>query len=498
MAARSLPPVLRVEAVRALEARHADKPLMERAGGAAADVALACLGSRPGLIVVLAGPGNNGGDGFVVARRLRESFHDVVVVFDGDPARLPRDAAAACEAWRAAGGTIVTAPPAGRPALVVDALFGIGLARALAAPYPSRIDWANGCGSPILALDVPTGLDADTGTAIEPAIRATATATFIALKPGLLTHRGVALCGTLTAHDLGIDVEAAGAADGHLLTWDALAPALPDVLYRRDPTAHKGTFGTVAIIGGDRGMVGAPLLAARAAVRSGAGKVRVGFIADDAPAVDAVAPEAMLRDAHTVLAAPADALVVGCGLGAGTRGHDALVRALATDTPIVLDADALNAIAAEPALAAQVRTRSAATLATPHPAEAARLLGCDTAEVQRDRLRAATAIAQALRAHVVLKGAGSVLAHPDRTFDVNASGGVALASGGSGDVLAGMLGALLAQRIDPKAALRIGVCLHGAAADRLVASGIGPLGVGASELPDAARALLNDAARVVS
>jgi len=495
MAAPLLTPVLRVEAVRALEARHAGLPLMERAGAAAANVALAHLGARRGPVVVLAGPGNNGGDGFVVARRLREALHDVAVVFVADPARLPRDAAAAYAAWQQAGGSTVEAPPSTPPSLVVDAMFGIGLERALAPPYPSWVAWATACGAPVLALDVPTGLDADTGFAIEPAIRADATATFIACKPGLVTHSGVALCGALSVHDLGIDVEADGPAQGHLLAWTALAAALPDVLRRRDPTAHKGTFGTLAVVGGARGMVGAPLLAARAAVRTGAGKVRVGFVAAAPPAVDLAAPETMLRDAATVLAGDADAIVVGCGLGMEDDARAVLSRALAARVPIVLDADALNAIAVDPSLLASVRARAAPTLATPHPAEAARLLACDTVDVQRDRLRAANALAGSLRAHVVLKGAGSVLAHPDGTFDVNASGNVALATAGSGDVLAGMLGALLAQRLDPKTALRLAVCLHGAAADRLVALRIGPLGIAASELPDAARALLNEAGR---
>jgi ADP-dependent NAD(P)H-hydrate dehydratase / NAD(P)H-hydrate epimerase len=348
--------------------------------------------------------------------------------------------------------------------------------------------------APVLAIDIPTGLDADTGVARTPAIRATATATFIALKPGLLTHDGVDLCGSVSVHALGLDVEGGGPASGHELTWPALASALPHVLQRRSRTAHKGTFGTLAIVGGETGFVGAALLAARTAVRTGAGKVRVGFVARDYPSADMAAPETMLRDAAAVLGGDCDALVVGCGLGTAQAGRDALAKALGADVPLVLDADALNLIAADSALRERVRARKAPTLATPHPAEAARLLGCDTAMVQQDRLAACTRIAQSLGAHVVLKGAGSVLAHPDGTFDINASGNVALATAGSGDVLAGMLGALLAQKIEARDALRIGVCLHGAAADRLVAGGTGPLGVGASELPDAARALLNEAA----
>jgi hydroxyethylthiazole kinase-like uncharacterized protein yjeF len=490
-----LPPVLTVAAMRELEARHAGAPLMERAGQAAAEVARSLAGERGGPVVVLAGPGNNGGDGFVVARRLREAFHDIVVVFPGDPGKLPSDAAAAYAAWRSGGGTTVDRPPARRPSLVIDALFGIGLARALAPPWPALVEWANTQEAPVLALDIPTGLDADTGVAREPAIRASATATFIALKPGLLTHDGVDHCGSISVHALDLDVEGERPAAGHALRWDALAATLPSVLRRSVRTAHKGTFGTLAIVGGEAGLVGAPLLAARTAVRTGAGKVRVGFVAPNYPSVDTAAPETMLRDASSVLAGECDALVLGCGLGTGDAGRAALAKGLAATVPLVLDADALNLIAADPQLRERVRARRAPTLATPHPAEAARLLGCNTATIQQDRLAAARRIVEALGAHVVLKGAGSVLAHPDGTFDINASGNVALATAGSGDVLAGMLGALLAQRIDAKDALRLGVCLHGAAADRLVAAGIGPLGVGASELPDAARDLLNGAAR---
>jgi ADP-dependent NAD(P)H-hydrate dehydratase / NAD(P)H-hydrate epimerase len=202
----------------------------------------------------------------------------------------------------------------------------------------------------------------------------------------------------------------------------------------------------------------------------------------------------MLREADTV-GADHDAWVVGPGLGAGERAQSLLEKVASIDQPIVIDADALNAIAGKPALVEVVARRSAATLATPHPAEAARLLQCTTQDVQADRVVAATRLAAMLDAHVVLKGAGSVVARPDGTFDINASGNPALSTAGSGDVLAGILGALLAQRIDAAAAMRIGVCLHGAAADMLVARGLGPLGVTASEVIDAARALMNEATR---
>jgi hydroxyethylthiazole kinase-like uncharacterized protein yjeF len=240
-------------------------------------------------------------------------------------------------------------------------------------------------------------------------------------------------------------------------------------------------------------MLGAPLLAGRAALRCGAGKVRIGCVAEAYPAVDAATPELMLRDAMSVLSGEGDAIVAGCGLGTTPASANALKQAIEADMPLVLDADALNLLGDDPALRARVRARNDDTIATPHPAEAARLLGGDIALVQHDRLAAAQAIARELRAHVVLKGAGRVIAGMDGTFAINTSGNPALAAAGSGDVLSGIVGALLAQRIDAKTALSLGVCLHGAAADALVAQGRGPVGVLASELADAARDLINQA-----
>jgi ADP-dependent NAD(P)H-hydrate dehydratase / NAD(P)H-hydrate epimerase len=488
-----LAPVYRSAELKSLEARFAGEDLMERAGAAAADVALGLVEERTGPIVVLAGPGNNGGDGFVLARLLRAAFHDVIVVFCGDADHLPPDAARAHAAYLRAGGSTLTAIPGVSPALIVDALFGLGFSRPLPETYTSQVRWANEQSAPTLALDVPTGLRADTGIATAPAIRADATATFIALKPGLLTAMGPDLCGRVSVHPLGLDPEASQPAHGRLLEWGSLASALPEVFARRLRAVHKGTFGTLGIIGGASGMVGAALLAGRAAQRCGAGKVRVGFIATDRPGVDATLPELMLGDASQVLDAGADVWLVGCGLGVDDAARDALGRAIAADAPLVLDADALNLIATDSKLRRSVRSRDAATIATPHPAEAARLLGTSVAAIQHDRIEAAHSIARELRAHVVLKGAGSIVAHPDRRWDVNATGNPALAFAGSGDVLAGMVGACVAQHREPVAASRIAVCLHGAAADSLVARGIGPIGLSGGELVDAARDLLNRA-----
>jgi hydroxyethylthiazole kinase-like uncharacterized protein yjeF len=490
--ALELDPVLDLAELRACEAQHADAPLMERAGAAAAERARAMAGERGGQIAILAGPGNNGGDAFVVARCLRSEYQDVAVIYADDPQRLPADAGAAYRAFIASGGTTMYEPPGTRPALVIDGLFGIGLKRSPEGLHAAWIEWANGRGAPILALDIPSGLDAETGRAHATAIRASATATFIALKPGLLTADGPDCCGDVSVHSLDVTVPNAS---GHRLAWPALARALPAVLARRTRNVNKGTFGTLGILGGTEGMGGALILAGRAAMRTGAGKVWLGFLMPDPPKLDTGMPELMLRHAGAVLDAEPDALVVGPGLGTSDAARSLLSRALAVQIPVALDADALNLIARDAALLALVQARAAPTLATPHPGEAARVLASELATVQDDRMRAARELSQRLAANVVLKGVGSVLAHPDGTWDINASGGPALATAGSGDVLSGLLGALLAQGIDAKSALRIAVCLHGAAADALVAQGSGPLGVTASELPDAARALLNGATR---
>ena len=463
---------------------------MERAGAAAAEQAVRMLAKRGGRVIVLAGPGNNGGDAFVVARRLRAAFFEVITVFLADPGRLPADAASAHAAYRAAGGTTTRTLPEGRGALIIDGLFGIGLTRPLSAEYAALVDAVRTRSEPVLALDVPSGLDADTGNVFPASIRATATATFIAWKPGLLTGDGMDHCGDLELHTLGIDL-ADDASLGRRLDWPAIAASLPDVLRRQTRNVHKGSFGTLAIVGGARGMVGAAILAGRAAVRMGAGKVRIGFASTDRPTVDWLAPELMLRGADETLRGDADAVVIGPGLGAGEAARKLVGAAIALPQPLVVDADALNVLARDASLRRKLRLRTAPTWVTPHPAEAARLARVTTQDISSDRVAAAVELARGLNACVVLKGAGSVLAYPEGTFDINASGGPALASGGTGDVLSGILGALAAQRVEPRTALRIAVCLHGAAADWLVARGVGPLGVTASEIADAARVLVN-------
>lgn len=280
----------------------------------------------------------------------------------------------------------------------------------------------------------------------------------------------------------------------------AIAPAgeirrddLPALFAPRGQDTHKGSFGTVGVVGGGRGMEGAALLAARAALKTGAGKVLVGFAQDAAPlACDPLQPELMLRDARSLLEGDwgVTAWVAGCGIGTGTEAANALSElfVLRQGAPLVLDADGLNLLAHG---AVQPNWGVGPVVLTPHPAEAARLLGTDTAHIQADRPAAAQALAQRYGAWVVLKGAGSVVCAPDGAWRRNTSGNPGLATAGTGDVLAGMLGSLLAQRLPLDQAVAGAVWLHGAAADALVSQGIGPIGLTAGELADAARRLRN-------
>lgn len=462
-------------------------PLMERAGLAAAEVARALLGERS-RVLVLAGPGNNGGDAFVVARHLRSWWLDVEVLFTGAQGKLPPDAAAAFDAWIAAGGTVRTDWPDGpTPDLVVDGLFGIGLQRALDGAPAALVARANGCGARILALDVPSGLDADTGRVLGTAIVATDTVTFIALKPGLLTLDGPDHAGRVHVADLGVDRAIAAPDAGRTLDASDVATVLP----ARRRNSHKGSHGDLWILGGGAGMAGAALLSARAGLLAGAGRVLVAM-PDGTLAVDPLQPELMFRpDAAPDDWADAACVVAGPGLGSSATSAHWLDATIEMAMPIVLDADALNLIARDPARHRAVAARRAPTVLTPHPAEAGRLLGGGTSAVQSDRLAAARVLATRFRADVVLKGVGSICAAPDGRWWINASGNPGLAAAGMGDVLAGIVGALVAQGGEPGAALRAGVHLHGLAADRLVDAGIGPVGLTAGEVARAARDVFN-------
>jgi hydroxyethylthiazole kinase-like uncharacterized protein yjeF len=475
-------PLLRVPRLREIEARYADAdpPLMERAGAAAAAIARQMVPTGASVLIV-AGPGNNGGDAFVVARRLLESGHSPQVLFVGDAARLPADALSALNAWRTAGGQLLDELPAQTPALVIDGLFGIGLSRPLEGALAALIERINTLDCPILALDVPSGIDATSGRVMGAAIRADRTLSFIAHPPGLLTLDGPDHCGELLLDDLGLGPIPA---DGRLIAVADFAAHLQ----ARPRNSHKGSYGNAGIVGGASGMTGAALLAGRAALHLGAGRVLVGLL--ERLAVDPGQPELMLPAAESVIA-EASALAVGPGLGQSPRALQLLRLCLDKPVPLLLDADALNLVATHPVMQRKIARRTAPTVLTPHPAEAARLLGVTTTTIQSDRVDSALQLALRYNADIVLKGCGSIVAGADGAWAINASGNPGLASGGSGDVLAGMVLALLAQGWPARAALEAGVHLHGAAADALAEQGDGPIGLTASELPASARRLIN-------
>jgi ADP-dependent NAD(P)H-hydrate dehydratase / NAD(P)H-hydrate epimerase len=478
--------------MRALEANafamNPQPPLMERAGAAAGERARALAGEGRGVLV-LAGPGNNGGDAFEVAAHLKRLFYRVDVVFPGDVARLSADAQSALKKWQAAEGKLLQSIPADtRYDLVADGLFGIGLERPVSGHYAELIEQANRLPGRKLAIDMPSGINADTGAVMGVAIRASHTITFIARKPGLFTLDGPDHCGEVSTALLGLDPEALRVPQGRLV--DSALLATP--LIARPHNFHKGRAGSVAIVGGATGMVGAALLAGRAAIRLGAGKVYLGLLSDTPPQVDIVQPELMLRAPCTLLADGfVTAAAIGPGMGTDASAQRLLTQGLGLEIPLVIDADALNMIAAHPVLQSALTGRTAASLLTPHPAEAARLLGTDSATVQADRVKATCRLAARFKSWVALKGNGTVIAAPDGQWWINTSGNPGMASAGMGDVLTGMIVSLLAQGLDAGPALVAGVYLHGAAADSAAAKGHGPIGLTAGEVVDAARALLN-------
>ncbi|GAB3243589.1 carbohydrate kinase family protein [Chitinimonas naiadis] len=468
-----------VEQLRQLENQHLAQglPLMQRAGTAAADFVSARFGVAA-HVLVLAGPGNNGGDALVAGTLLRLRGYRVSLLLKADPARLPADAAAAYQDWRAAGGIELAELPATDSTVIIDGLFGIGLNRPLDSTWQPLLAAVNGMDKPVLALDVPSGIVADTGAILGGAVRARWTLSFIGRARGLATGAAADHVGESHLASLGVVAPASG-----IRTTQHHAAS---IRLLREADSHKGRFGTVAIIGGASGMAGAALLAGRAALHAGAGKVLLGLMDPAAPSVDPAQPELMLGPATPERLEAADILVVGPGLG--MAASPLLQWALASNKPVVLDADALNLIATDHGLRQQLAQRSATSVLTPHPSEAARLLACDTAAIQADRYGAARQLATQSRAIVILKGAGTLVDDGMQTA-VNPSGSAALANAGQGDVLSGLLGGLLAQGLDGWQAGNLAVWVHGCASDELVARD-GRLVTPASEVLLAAGRLL--------
>jgi hydroxyethylthiazole kinase-like uncharacterized protein yjeF len=447
--------------------------LMQRAGLALARLALA-IAPHAARVWVAAGPGNNGGDGLEAAMHLQRAGKRVQVSLAGDPSVLPPDAAAS---WRRAADAGVAIGEAAAPRdgadLTIDALLGLGASRAPEGVIAQLIRAVNACAGPRLAVDLPSGLAADSGTVLGAhAVRATHTLLLLTLKPGLFTAHGREHAGVLWFDDLGCASEAAAVPPrAQLADADSAALLRP----ARGHSGHKGGFGDVMVVGGAPGMSGALTLAARAALAAGAGRVYACALDAALPTHDAMAPELMWRPGlwRAEPTAWRDATVVG-GCGGGDAVREALPVLLSRSARLVLDADALNAIAQDTSLQVLLTARASrglATVLTPHPLEAARLLAAPSADkVQANRLAAAQSLAQRFECTVVLKGSGSVIAAPRRVPLINPTGNARLASAGTGDVLAGWLAGLWSASAatgavaDAFVAARAATYTHGAAA----------------------------------
>jgi ADP-dependent NAD(P)H-hydrate dehydratase / NAD(P)H-hydrate epimerase len=461
-------PLLDAAGLRALEAQaKAGLPpgtLMQRAGQSAARLAWRTLFSghvRP-RAAVLAGPGDNGGDAFVAALALHMCGVQVHVYADNTQTPDAQHARAQCGQHMPIvplQDFLQAAPAHG----VIDGLLGIGANRAPQAAIAAVITHANAQrsqGTRILALDVPSGLNAWTGQPwdVQATVQADYTHTFLSMKPGLYTGEGQNFCGQVSLDTLG--VEAPRSTRFLTQPGDFTAHFSP-----RRPAQHKGHSGDVAVLGGASGMQGAALLAARAALATGVGRLYV-CLQDQALTADPLYPEAMLRTWQTV-PAHCSAIAAGCGMGQSDAALQALAQVIAADSTLVLDADALNLMAAQPALMQAVMQRATPTIITPHPLEAARLLNTTAAQVQADRMAAVHALAQRCNAVAVLKGAGTLIATPRGRCALNPTGNTALATGGTGDMLAGAIAALLASRMQPFEAAMAAVYAHGLAAQCL-------------------------------
>jgi hydroxyethylthiazole kinase-like uncharacterized protein yjeF len=467
--------------------------LMETAGRGVVDV-IAKHYAQHTRAVIFCGPGNNGGDGFVIARHLANRGVDVIVALVGERDKIKGDAKTHFDACAKSNVRIfeVDKAPLHRNDLVVDAIFGTGLQRPVGAgPARDAIARMRAHRGPVVAVDVPSGLDADKGI-IGPCVRADHTVTFAFAKLGLVGAEEQAVVGTLHVADIGISERLARERG---VKAELLDDKLLEPLRNRNLAGHKGTHGHVLVVAGSRGKTGAALLCGTAVLRAGAGLCTVAMPADAAAVVEGRVPELMIEAVGDVqsLMVGKKAAAVGPGIARDDAARDRL-RALATsELPLVVDADALNAIAADKAL---LPRRGSPTVLTPHPGEAARLLGATPGAVQEDRVGAARAIADKYSAVCVLKGARTVIASPDGRLAINPTGNPGMGTAGTGDVLTGVVAAALARLhaptdngVDPFAAACAAVYLHGAAGDYAAAQR-SQTGLLASDLLDALPHLL--------
>lgn len=471
--------------------------LMERAGTAAFQLLQTCW-PKARRVMVLCGVGNNGGDGYVLARLAYLAGYDVTVLQVGDVAKLTHDARTVFEAMTKIGliVQVFTDKKLSMADVVVDALFGTGLDRAITGEWKEVIEALNRCGCPILSMDIPSGLHADTGTVLGVAVQASVTISFIGLKQGLFTGQGPRYCGHVYFDSLNVPAPLYKRVKATVQRLDdaVLKTAFP----KRSRTDHKGTFGHVLVIGGDHGMTGALQLAAEAATRVGAGKVSVATRKVHAALIHLRRPEIMSHGVETIeellpLLHLATVVAIGPGLGQSIWARAMLDAVKNSTKQTVIDADALN-------LVAQLPFRFVNGVLTPHPGEAARLLGLSTAEVQADRFAAIQTIQLRFGGACVLKGAGSLIIDSEGKISVCTEGNPGMACGGMGDVLTGVIAGLLAQGFSLADAARVGTYLHSKAGDRAALEG-GERGLVASDLfpwlryyanPDLALEIAND------
>ena len=481
--------ILTADELQNLEMRAANQlgagTLMKRAGAAAAELIMKRLedaGVEQRRVTLLVGPGNNGGDALACACELREKGAVVNVVLPGGRRPTSALALAQLERWTQAGGTTYDDPYMTEKAdCVVDGLFGTGLAKPITGDYLDAVLWFNERQALKVSLDIPSGLNPVTGhwTGSYPGCSADVTITFLCVKSGLYMCEGADAAGEIVLNELDVSVPLSPLS---VIGTDEF----PRVLRPRVKNSHKGDYGSVAVIGGTDGMIGASILAARAALISGAGRVTLECRAEHAPHVDMVYPEIMFATKPVNLE-DFDAIVLGCGLGTSAEAKARVIEALNCQKPLILDADALNIIAADIKLQDMVLARRAPTVLTPHPGEAARLLRRDTAGVTADRVAACRELAVQTGAIVVLKGAGTVISMRSSRTWINPTGSPMLATGGSGDVLAGMIGAMFAQGYDMVESVLAAVYFHGLSAEDLEA------GFTAGEIAPNAMALVHDA-----
>ncbi|HEY7865578.1 MAG TPA: NAD(P)H-hydrate dehydratase [Psychromonas sp.] len=440
-----------------------------------------------GKVLVFTGHGNNGGDGYIFACMAKNAGLDVQLCQIGDPANLSDDAKRAKNAWQKVQGKIDKIEQANIAGadVIVDALLGTGLSGSLRPEFKSLIDKINQAGKSVLSLDIPSGLNADSGAIHDAAIKAQATVTFVGLKQGLFTGAAVDHCGQIYFSGLGIFEQFTDLAvsDSTRVTYQDLT----HLLKKRQRSSHKGQFGKTLIIGGNLGMPGAVRLAAESALRSGSGLVKVLTRFDNQGAVIAGRPELMLHsfsegaEQQSLFGDWPSTLVIGPGLGLDGWAQGLFDRVKSCELNCVIDADALTLLAAKPVYKNN-------WILTPHPGEAAKLLGISVAKVERDRFSAVRSLQSLYGGIVILKGAGTLICDEKQIFVANV-GNPGMASGGMGDVLSGIIGALLAQGLNSLDAARLAVCIHGDAAD--LAAQKGERGLLASDLFSYIRKLVN-------